>query len=60
MGFHGSFQINQAITKDIGCSSQTEGKALLTKTVPKQLTKHEELELVLTQSLHPYVLTCLV
>jgi hypothetical protein len=42
--------------KLIGCSSQTDSKAPLLKTIPTQLTEHREVRLVPTQSLHYYIL----
>lgn len=39
-------QITQDIAKALGCSPQTDAKALLLKTTPTQLIKHGELELI--------------
>ena len=41
-------QTPQAIAKAIGCSPQTDGKALLLKTTPVQLTEPGEVNLVPT------------
>lgn len=46
--FHGNSQITQAVAKTTGCSSETDFKAPLLKTVPTQLMEHEEVKLVYT------------
>ena len=42
------------------CSPQIDSKALLLKTTPTQLTEHEEVKSVPSESLHPYGLESLL
>lgn len=49
-----------AAAQIISCSPQIDPKFLRLKTKPTQFIDHEEFELVSTQSLHPYVLGCLL
>lgn len=49
-----------AVAQIISCSPQIDPKFLLLKTKPTQFIDHEEFELVSIQSLHPYVLECLL
>lgn len=44
----------------LGCFPQFDSKAPLPKTIPAQLNKHGKAKLVLTKSLHTYILASLV
>jgi len=54
----GNSQTTQTVAKTKGCSLQT--KAPLSRTTPTQLIEHEEVKLVPTWSLYPYILVSLV
>lgn len=50
---------NQAVAKTMGCSLQTDSRALLPRTTPTPLIE-QEVKLVPTWNLHPYILVSLV
>ena len=59
-GSYGNHQTTQAISKSIGGSPHTDSKALVLNTTATQLTKHNEAELMPTQSLHLYELVFII
>lgn len=53
---HGNLKTTQDIAETIGCSAETDRKALLLKTTSTQFVVLVEVKLMPTLSLHPYIL----
>lgn len=53
---HGNLKTTQDIAKTIGCSAETDRKALLLQTTSTQLLVLGEVKLMPTWSHHPYIL----